>query len=125
MREDPSSPPLASIRPHPPASDIRQVVFTSRRRLSYRKDPERTAIIYGDNTTLPQKIWENWTYTTHYGQYVGWIPRSIWLLFGLVPLLLAVTGVSMMLIKRRMRRARKLQRAADATGSRQSRPWST
>jgi len=79
-----------------------------------RKDPQRTAIIYGDNTTLPQKIWENWTYTTHYGQYVGWIPRSIWLLFGLVPLLLTVTGISMMLVKRRMRRARKLQRAAEA-----------
>ncbi len=77
-----------------------------------RKNPARTAIVYGDNTTLPQKLWENWTYTTHYGQYVGWIPRSIWLLFGLVPLLLAVTGISMLLVKRGKRRARKLRRAA-------------
>jgi uncharacterized iron-regulated membrane protein len=79
-----------------------------------RKDPARTAIIYGDTTTLPQKLWENWTYTTHYGQYAGWMPRSIWLLFGLVPLLLAFTGISMLLIKRGKRRARKLRRTAEA-----------
>jgi uncharacterized iron-regulated membrane protein len=77
-----------------------------------RKDPAHTAIVYGDNHTLPQKIWENWTYTTHYGQYLGWLPRSLWLAFGLVPLLLAVTGISMVLIKRRKRRARKRWRAA-------------
>lgn len=75
-----------------------------------RRDPSRTAIVYGDNHTLAQKVWQNWTYTTHYGQYLGWVPRSLWLAFGVVPVLLAVTGMSMVLVKRGKRRAKKRRR---------------
>lgn len=79
-----------------------------------RRNPARTAMVYGDYENVEQKLWEKWTYTTHYGQYVGWIPRTVWLAFGLVPVLLAVTGLSMMLVKRRKHRERKRRRSIPA-----------
>jgi uncharacterized iron-regulated membrane protein len=57
-----------------------------------------------ENDTVSSNFWQNWTGTLHMGNVVGWIPRLGWLGFGLVPLLLAVTGISTWLLRRRMRK---------------------
>jgi uncharacterized iron-regulated membrane protein len=66
----------------------------------------------GGHPNLTQRIWEDWTYAVHAGTPVGWIPRLAWLAFGLVPLLLAITGVSMWWIRRRKRRVKRRRAAA-------------
>jgi uncharacterized iron-regulated membrane protein len=65
----------------------------------------RAEVVYPANghPTLAQRVWEDWNYAVHAGTPVGWIPRLGWVAFGLAPLLLAVTGVSMWWIKRRKR----------------------
>jgi uncharacterized iron-regulated membrane protein len=54
--------------------------------------------------TLTAGFWQDWTGPLHMGYVVGWIPRLAWVGFGLVPLLLAVTGTTTWLLRRRMRR---------------------
>jgi uncharacterized iron-regulated membrane protein len=63
---------------------------------------------------LRQTLWEDWTTGAHYGTFIGWLPRVIWLLFGIAPLALAVTGMSTWLYKRGKRRERKRRRKAAA-----------
>jgi uncharacterized iron-regulated membrane protein len=72
----------------------------------------RTKVIYpgngdGGHPNFTQRLWEDWNFAAHAGTPVGWIPRVAWLGFGLTPLLLAVTGVSMWWIRRRKRRAKR------------------
>jgi uncharacterized iron-regulated membrane protein len=66
-------------------------------------------IVYPGNghPSLAQRLWEDWSFAAHAGTPVGWIPRTIWIAFGLTPLLLAVTGTWMWLIRRRKRRAKR------------------
>lgn len=57
-------------------------------------------------------LWENWRFPVHSGIVAhGWW-RLPWLIFGLMPLALAVTGVSAALFRRRVARQRRQARAA-------------
>ena len=59
-------------------------------------------------------IWEDWNYQVHAGIAVPWIPRAVWLLFGLTPLLLAVTGTTVWWIRRRKRKRKRRPTATAA-----------
>jgi uncharacterized iron-regulated membrane protein len=50
---------------------------------------------------------QNWPGAVHMGTLVGWLPRTGWILFGLTPLLLAVTGTVTWVMRRRMGRRKK------------------
>jgi uncharacterized iron-regulated membrane protein len=69
----------------------------------------RTAMLDGDldEMTLAQDVWEWWGPGVHMGYPVGWIPRLIWVGFGLTPLALGITGTAMWLVRRRKRRAKR------------------
>jgi uncharacterized iron-regulated membrane protein len=54
--------------------------------------------------TVTSGFWQQWMGAIHMGTVVGWIPRLGWIVFGLAPLLLAVTGTVTWLIRRRMRK---------------------
>jgi uncharacterized iron-regulated membrane protein len=56
-------------------------------------------------------LWEDWNFPIHAGVPVGGWWRTIWLLFGLSPLVLAVTGLMTWLMRRRKR-----QRKGGGTG---------
>ena len=63
--------------------------------------------------TLSNTIWDTWRYgTLHYGFAVNGWWRLIWFLFGLTPLLLAVTGISTALAKRSVRKRKAAARRA-------------
>ena len=57
--------------------------------------------------TLAAGFWQDWAGTLHMGYVVGWIPRLAWVGFGLVPLLLAVTGTTTWLLRRRLRKRKR------------------
>lgn len=44
---------------------------------------------------------QNWWGGLHMGFLVGWLPRLAWVLFGMTPVLLAVTGIVTWVIRRR------------------------
>ncbi len=70
----------------------------------------RAEVLYGAlGRPLRQTIWDDWTTGAHYGQFMGWLPRLIWLGFGLTPLALAATGVSTWLYRRRKRSRRRVR----------------
>lgn len=77
----------------------------------------RTALLQGDpsRTTLAQDVWEWWGPAVHMGYPVGWIPRLLWVTFGLAPLALAITGTAMWLVRRRKRRAKRTPPPTAAT----------
>ena len=79
-----------------------------------RRDATRTALTYGspENSTA-QLIYEDYNFTVHAGWLVGPWWRTIWAILGLVPLLLAITGLSTWLYKRGVRKRR--HRRAGAT----------
>jgi uncharacterized iron-regulated membrane protein len=52
-------------------------------------------------------VYTNWTYPIHAGIAVPWWARLVWLGFGLVPLVLAYTGLRMWWLKRRARKTRQ------------------
>jgi uncharacterized iron-regulated membrane protein len=57
---------------------------------------------------LSQRLWNNGIYDgLHFGTVVGPLPRLVWLLFGLTPVLLGVTGVTVWLTKSRSARRRR------------------
>lgn len=67
-----------------------------------------TAITFGDPARpLTAHVWEAWNFPTHAGWVVGPWWRIPWLLAGLSPLLLAVTGLSTWLFTRGARRRRR------------------
>ncbi len=66
--------------------------------------------------TVTNNFWQNWMGAIHMGTVVGWLPRLGWILFGLTPLLLAVTGITTWLIRRRARR-RKRPRPGGGAGA--------
>ncbi len=56
---------------------------------------------YLDYPNLTTEIYEGWTFPIHTGMFAPWYVRLLWVLFGLAPLGLAVTGVAMWWLKRR------------------------
>lgn len=63
---------------------------------------------YGfDGNPAAQTIWEDFNYPTHTGYIVSGWWRILWFVLGLVPLVLAATGVSTWLVRRRTKRVRK------------------
>jgi uncharacterized iron-regulated membrane protein len=61
------------------------------------------------------QAWQDWGYPLHTGDFGGNLTRVVWVLVGLSPLGLTLTGVSMNLLRRRKRR-RHLERAAPNRG---------
>jgi uncharacterized iron-regulated membrane protein len=59
------------------------------------------------NETVTNDFMQNWAGAIHMGTLVGWLPRTGWILFGLAPLLLAVTGTVTWVMRRRMGRRKK------------------
>jgi len=57
--------------------------------------------------SVSQSLWEQWNYPTHSGYVVNGWWRLIWFVFGLSPLLLAITGISTWLVRRRTARRRR------------------
>jgi uncharacterized iron-regulated membrane protein len=62
---------------------------------------------------LSAQIVDDWFYPLHAGTFINGWWRTVWLVLGLTPLLLAITGVTTWLIRRGKRR-RKRRRAAAA-----------
>lgn len=84
-------------------------------------DRQRTKIGWGDpriDRPVSASLYESWFFPIHAGTPVNEWWRLLWLLFGLAPLLLAVTGTATWLLRRRMkkqkRKKQKLKRAASA-----------
>jgi uncharacterized iron-regulated membrane protein len=55
---------------------------------------------------ISQTLWEAWKFPIHAGTAIDGTLRTPWLLFGLAPLLLAITGMTTWLMRRRKRRAK-------------------
>jgi uncharacterized iron-regulated membrane protein len=60
---------------------------------------------FDDNSTA-QILWEDFNYTTHAGFILNGWWRILWFVLGMAPLLLAITGVSTWLVRRKTRKAR-------------------
>jgi uncharacterized iron-regulated membrane protein len=60
-----------------------------------------------ENPPLSQQIVDDWFYPLHAGTFVNGWWRVVWLVIGLTPLVLAVTGVVTWLIRRRKRRRKR------------------
>lgn len=72
-------------------------------------------VVYGNpEESWAQSIWDSWSYPVHSGYVVNGWWRLLWLVLGLSPLLLAVTGISTWLVRRRTKKARKTAIAARA-----------
>jgi hypothetical protein len=73
-----------------------------------RADASRTALTYGSPTEpAAQLIYQDYNFTVHAGWLVGPWWRGIWAVLGLVPLLLAITGMSTWFYKRGVRKRRR------------------
>ena len=71
-----------------------------------------TMTTYGDFGSRAEELWSDWNFPLHSGwAFNPWV-RIIWLVLGLVPLLLAVTGLSTWFFKRRLRKRRARRLAA-------------
>lgn len=75
----------------------------------------RTALPQPGERHGHQQLVQNWAGPIHMGTLVGWLPRTGWILFGLTPLLLAVTGTVTWVMRRRMGK-RKKRRDRDRDG---------
>ena len=82
-----------------------------------RHDASNAVVTYGvAGQPTAQTIYQDYNYPVHSGFFVnGWV-RILWLVFGLVPLLLAWTGVSTWLWKRAVRKRRRRGDLARAAG---------
>ncbi|SDI87640.1 Uncharacterized iron-regulated membrane protein [Frankineae bacterium MT45] len=93
-----------------------------------RHDASRVhASDYGHADTLSNQLWDNWNAPMfHFGQSVNGWWRIPWFLFGLTPILLAITGVSTWLAKRGVKRkrtqAKKAREAREAASGAQPAP---
>ncbi len=69
-----------------------------------------TKILYGDpdeSRPASQVLWSEWLFASHAGYLFGPLPRSVWFIFGLTPLLLAITGTAVWWIRRRKRKRKR------------------
>ncbi|MEH3052540.1 MAG: PepSY-associated TM helix domain-containing protein [Patulibacter minatonensis] len=64
----------------------------------------------GSTRTPAEDLWEHWSFAIHAGTPVNGWWRILWLLLGMSPLLLAVTGTTTWWIRRRKRRAKARRR---------------
>jgi uncharacterized iron-regulated membrane protein len=81
-----------------------------------RHDAGKAQVTYGGPTmSTAQELWQDYNVTTHAGMIVNGWWRIVWGALGLVPLLLAVTGLSTWLWTRGVRRRRRRRVAADRT----------
>lgn len=88
-----------------------QMEYPGDRGLAIDRHTGQASVTYGDpDESSAQSIWDSFTYPVHSGYIVNGWWRLIWLALGLSPLLLAVTGVSTWLVRRRTRRLRKSTR---------------
>ena len=71
---------------------------------------------------ITEQYWQNWQYGLHFGSIVPWAPRLIGVLFGLTPVLLALTGITVWLTKRRSKRNRVRRTRLDASSATDSSP---
>ena len=78
-----------------------------------------TTTYYGQpGESTAQSVWDSWNYPAHAGYIVNGWWRLLWLVFGIAPLALAVTGVSTWLVRRRNNKRRKqAQRARTAASA--------
>jgi hypothetical protein len=80
-----------------------------------RHDAAKAQVTYGGPTMpMAQELWEDYNFPAHSGLIVNGWWRIIWGVLGLVPLLLAVTGLSTWLWTRGVRKRRRRREAADA-----------
>jgi uncharacterized iron-regulated membrane protein len=83
-----------------------------------RHDATRTALTYGSpDESNAQLIYEDYNFTVHSGWLVGPWLRIFWAVLGLVPLLLAITGLSTWLYKRGVRKRRRSRIEADVAAA--------
>ena len=63
---------------------------------------------YGlDGRSTAEVLWDDFNFPVHTGYIVNGWWRAIWFVLGLAPILLAITGVSTWLVRRRSRRSRR------------------
>ena len=62
---------------------------------------------YGEYGSKAEELWSDWNFPLHSGWALNSWVRIIWVVLGLVPLLLAVTGLSTWFFKRGLRKRRK------------------
>lgn len=85
-----------------------------------RRTGEATTIRGQAGRPLAQRLWDDWNYPVHSGCVVGGWWRLVWLAGALSPLVLAATGLSTWLVRRRSARRRRAaaQRRAAVAASR-------
>ncbi|MBO9532662.1 MAG: PepSY domain-containing protein [Solirubrobacteraceae bacterium] len=71
----------------------------------------------GSINTVAEDLWEHWNYPIHAGTPVNGYWRSLWVVLGMAPLLLAITGLITWWIRSRKSRAKKKRRKAMATAA--------
>lgn len=63
---------------------------------------------------ITTKYWEDWQDALHFGSLVPWVPRAmVWVVWGLAPVLLGITGITIWLVKWRSRRNRAFRKRLD------------
>lgn len=67
---------------------------------------------------ITTKYWESWQDGLHFGALVPWEPRLVGVLVGLAPVLLAITGITIWLVKWRSRRNRAARKRRDRVDAR-------
>lgn len=89
------------------------------RGVSVDRHTGKTTTYYGQpGESTSQALWDSWNYPAHAGYIVNGWWRLLWLVFGIAPLLLAVTGVSTWLVRRRNNKRRsQAQRERAALGT--------
>jgi uncharacterized iron-regulated membrane protein len=60
------------------------------------------------------QVWDDWSYPVHTGDFGGTSTRVVWTVVGLTPLVLAVTGVVMYIVRLSKRRKRSRRRVESA-----------
>lgn len=81
-------------------------------------NPDHVKVVWGGHgSTVQNTLYEQVVYPSHFGWYVNGYWRVIWAVFGLTPLLLAVTGISTWLVRTRKARAREARRQVRAAAA--------
>ena len=112
-----ASPPRTT-RPRPTASGSRtassdgKAVYPGDFLVSVDRKTGETMTTYGEYGSKAEELWSDWNFPLHAGWALNSWVRIIWVVLGLVPLLLAVTGLSTWLFKRGLRKRRKRRLAA-------------
>lgn len=80
-----------------------------------RTNGDVLALAYTNYSNLTTEIYEGWTFSLHTGAFAPWYLRIAWMVIGFAPVALAVTGVGMWWLKRRLgRRAPRFAAASES-----------